>query len=107
VLVALGIFVSFGTGGTFALVPLLFPNRPGIAAGFVGGISTFGGIVFPLVFAGGANFACRLSLRRALHIRAVHPVLLLGSALRAAPAGAWPAWPRSSRPTRLSSAPKP
>ncbi|MBR0854131.1 MFS transporter [Bradyrhizobium liaoningense] len=51
VLVALGIFVSFGTGGTFALVPLLFPDRPGIAAGFIGGISTVGGIVYPLIFA--------------------------------------------------------
>jgi nitrate/nitrite transporter NarK len=50
-LMALGIFISFGTGGTFALVPLLFPDRPGIAAGFVGGISTFGGIVYPLIFA--------------------------------------------------------
>src|SRR5258708_13377434 len=39
VLVALGIFVSFGTGGTFALVPLLFPDRPGIAPGFIGGLS--------------------------------------------------------------------
>lgn len=49
-LVALGIFVSFGTGGTFALVPLLFPERPGLAAGFIGGLSTVGGIVYPLVF---------------------------------------------------------
>src|SRR3979490_613484 len=49
----------------------------------------------------------RISVRRALHVRAVHPVLLLGSALRAAPAGAWSAWPRSGRPTLLSSAPKP
>jgi MFS transporter, NNP family, nitrate/nitrite transporter len=55
VLVAFGIFVSFGTGGTFALVPLLFPERPGIAAGFIGGVSTVGGIVYPLVFAGGGN----------------------------------------------------
>lgn len=55
VLVALGIFISFGTGGTFALVPLLFPDRPGIAAGFIGGVSTAGGIVYPLIFAGGAN----------------------------------------------------
>ncbi len=55
VLVAFGIFVSFGTGGTFALVPLLFPDRPGIAAGFIGGVSTAAGIVYPLVFAGGAN----------------------------------------------------
>jgi NNP family nitrate/nitrite transporter-like MFS transporter len=48
---ALGISVSFGTGGTFALVPLLFPDRPGIAAGFIGGISTVGGIAYPLIFA--------------------------------------------------------
>ena len=50
-LVALGVFISFGTGGTFALVPLLFPERPGLAAGFIGGLSTAGGIVYPLVFA--------------------------------------------------------
>jgi MFS transporter, NNP family, nitrate/nitrite transporter len=50
VLVALGIFVSFGTGGTFALVPLLFPDRPDIAAGLIGGISTVGGIAYPLIF---------------------------------------------------------
>lgn len=55
VLVAFGIFVSFGTGGTFALVPLLFPDRPGVAAGFIGGISTAGGIVYPLIFSGGGN----------------------------------------------------
>lgn len=55
VLVGFGIFVSFGTGGTFALVPLLFPDCPGVAAGFVGGVSTIGGIVYPLMFAGAAN----------------------------------------------------
>jgi NNP family nitrate/nitrite transporter-like MFS transporter len=55
VLVALGVFISFGTGGTFALVPLLFPERPGSAAGFIGGVSTAAGIVYPLVFAGGLN----------------------------------------------------
>ena len=55
VLVAFGIFISFGTGGTFALVPLLFPGRPGIAAGFIGGVSTAAGIVYPLVFASDSN----------------------------------------------------
>lgn len=55
VLVALGVFLSFGTGGTFALVPLLFPDRPGAAAGFIGGLSTAVGIVYPLVFANGSN----------------------------------------------------
>lgn len=54
-LVAFGIFLSFGTGGTFALVPLLFPDRPGTAAGFIGGVSTAGGIVYPLIFAAGTN----------------------------------------------------
>jgi MFS transporter, NNP family, nitrate/nitrite transporter len=51
-LIALGVFISFATGGTFALVPLLFRDRPGLAAGFIGGLSTAGGIVYPLIFAG-------------------------------------------------------
>jgi NNP family nitrate/nitrite transporter-like MFS transporter len=55
VLVALGVSISFGTGGTFALVPLLFPDRPGAAAGFIGGVSTAAGVVYPLMFAGGSN----------------------------------------------------
>jgi NNP family nitrate/nitrite transporter-like MFS transporter len=62
VLVAMGVFISFGTGGTFALVPLLFPDRPGAAAGFIGGVSTAAGIVYPLVFAGGANIHLGYSL---------------------------------------------
>lgn len=55
VLVALGVFISFGTGGTFALVPLLFPDRPGSAAGFIGGVSTAAAIAYPLIFASGSN----------------------------------------------------
>jgi NNP family nitrate/nitrite transporter-like MFS transporter len=55
VLVAFGIFLSFGTGGTFALAPLLFPDRPGAAAGFIGGLSTTAAIIYPLVFAHGSN----------------------------------------------------
>ena len=55
VLVAFGILISFCTGGTFARVPLLFPVRPGIAAGFIGGVSTAAGIIYPLVFASGSN----------------------------------------------------
>jgi len=50
VLAVFGVTVSFGTGGVFAIVPLIFPDRPGTAAGFIGGISTTGGIVFPLVY---------------------------------------------------------
>ncbi len=47
--------VSFATGGTFALVPRLFHDRPGVAAGFIGGLSTAAGIVYPLIFTGGHN----------------------------------------------------
>ncbi len=36
-------------------MPLLFPERPGVAAGFIGGVSTAGGIVYPLVFGLGSN----------------------------------------------------
>jgi NNP family nitrate/nitrite transporter-like MFS transporter len=50
VLAFFGITVSFGTGGTFAIVPNMFPDRPGTASGFIGGISTSGGIVFPLIY---------------------------------------------------------
>jgi len=50
VLAGFGIAVSFGTGGVFAIVPLMFEERPGVAAGFVGGVSTAGGVVYPLVF---------------------------------------------------------
>lgn len=55
VLVAMGVSISFATGGTFALVPLLFHDRPGAAAGFIGGLSTAAGIVYPLIFASGQN----------------------------------------------------
>lgn len=55
VLVILGVFISCGTGGTFALVPLLFPDRPGTASGFIGGVSTAAGIVYPLIFSHGTN----------------------------------------------------
>ncbi|MFB6263468.1 MAG: MFS transporter [Bradymonadaceae bacterium] len=54
-LAILGICVSFGTGGVFAVVPCMFPDRPGIATGFIGGLSTTGGIVYPLVYGFGGN----------------------------------------------------
>ncbi|GGM60065.1 NNP family nitrate/nitrite transporter-like MFS transporter [Halarchaeum rubridurum] len=50
ILAGFGICVSFGTGGVFAIVPVMFEERPGVAAGFVGGVSTAGGIVYPLAF---------------------------------------------------------
>ncbi|MBF8267266.1 MAG: transporter [Dehalococcoidia bacterium] len=50
VLAFFGIAIAFGTGGTFAIVPLMFRDRPGAAAGFIGGFSTGGGIIYPLVY---------------------------------------------------------
>ena len=34
----------------FAVVPFSFPDRPGTAAGSIGGVSTAGGIVSPLIY---------------------------------------------------------
>ncbi|SDZ93989.1 MFS transporter, NNP family, nitrate/nitrite transporter [Haloplanus vescus] len=50
VLAVFGVTVSFGTGGVFAIVPVIFEDRPGTASGFIGGVSTSGGIVYPLVY---------------------------------------------------------
>ncbi|MFQ5442726.1 MAG: MFS transporter [Thermodesulfobacteriota bacterium] len=50
ILAVFGITVSFGTGGTFAIVPLMFKRRPGTATGFIGGISCLGGVLYPLIY---------------------------------------------------------
>ena len=50
VLAIFGVAVAFGTGSTFAIVPLIFRERPGTAAGFIGGFSTGGGIIYPLIY---------------------------------------------------------
>jgi NNP family nitrate/nitrite transporter-like MFS transporter len=50
ILAIFGICVSFGTGSTFAIVPLMFKDRPGTATGFIGGISTAIAIVLPLIW---------------------------------------------------------
>ncbi|GEM_PF-103221 len=50
ILAVLGFCISTGTGSCFGLVPILFKKYPGIATGFIGGISTSGGIIYPLVF---------------------------------------------------------
>mgnify|MGYP003879527331 CR=1 FL=1 len=50
VLAILGVTISFGTGSNFGLTPILFHKNPGIATGFIGGMCTIGGIVYPLIF---------------------------------------------------------
>lgn len=50
VLAIFGITISFGTGATFAIVPLMFKGRTGTATGFIGGVSTSFGIIYPLIF---------------------------------------------------------
>lgn len=49
-LAVLGFVISWGTGSNFALTPVLFKRCPGVATGFIGGICTIGGIVYPLVY---------------------------------------------------------
>ncbi len=55
-LAVFGITVSFGTGGTFAIVPLMFRERPGTATGFIGGVSCSGGIIYPLIYGQAAGW---------------------------------------------------
>ena len=45
-----GMGCAFTEGAIFAQVPAMFPDRSGAAAGVVGGIGTFGGIGFPIVY---------------------------------------------------------
>lgn len=46
----LGFTVAFGTGSNFGVTPVLFRKNPGIATGFIGGISTIGGVIYPLIY---------------------------------------------------------
>jgi NNP family nitrate/nitrite transporter-like MFS transporter len=54
-LAVLGFTIAFGTGSNFGLTPVLFRKNPGVATGFIGGISTIGGIIYPLIFGRVAN----------------------------------------------------
>ncbi len=45
-----GTSAGWAEGAIFAQVPAMFPDRTGAAAGLVGGIGTFGGIGYPLVY---------------------------------------------------------
>ena len=49
-LALLGFTTAFGTGSNFGVTPVLFRKNPGIATGFIGGVSTIGGIVYPLIY---------------------------------------------------------
>jgi NNP family nitrate/nitrite transporter-like MFS transporter len=50
VLAVLGFVISWGTGSNFAITPVLFRRCPGVATGFIGGICTIGGIIYPLIY---------------------------------------------------------
>jgi NNP family nitrate/nitrite transporter-like MFS transporter len=52
ILAVFRVAVSFGTADVVAVVPLLFPYRPAIAAGFLGGVSTAGASSLPSVTPG-------------------------------------------------------
>lgn len=54
-LAILGFVISWGTGSNFALTPVLFSRCPGVATGFIGGICTVGGIIYPLIYGRMAN----------------------------------------------------
>ena len=56
ILAVFGVTVSFGTGGTFAIVPLMFRERPGTATGFIGGVSCAGGVIYPLIYGWSADW---------------------------------------------------
>jgi NNP family nitrate/nitrite transporter-like MFS transporter len=51
----LGFTVAFGTGSNFGVTPILFRKNPGIATGFIGGVSTIGGVIYPLIYGHVAN----------------------------------------------------
>ncbi len=54
-LALLGFTTAFGTGSNFGVTPVLFRKNPGIATGFIGGVSTIGGILYPLIYGKVAN----------------------------------------------------
>ncbi len=46
----LGFATAFGTGSNFGVTPVLFRKNPGIATGFIGGMATIGGVIYPLIY---------------------------------------------------------
>ncbi|WP_254766127.1 MFS transporter [Salinilacihabitans rarus] len=50
-----GTACAWSEGAIFAQVPARFPERTGAAAGVIGGVGTFGGIGYPLVFSAAAT----------------------------------------------------
>lgn len=46
----LSIFLGFGNGAVFKLVPTLFPQQTGAVTGVVGAIGGLGGFILPLIF---------------------------------------------------------
>nr|WP_254542862.1 MFS transporter [Halomarina sp. BND7] len=77
--VLVGASCAFAEGAVFAQVPAMFPERTGTAAGLVGGIGTFGGIGFPLVFASAATTLGSVHAGYAAVAALVVPIVLLNA----------------------------
>lgn len=46
----LGFTISWNTGSNFGVTPVLFHKKPGVATGYIGGVCTVFGIIYPLIF---------------------------------------------------------
>ncbi len=70
-----GLGCAFSEGAIFAQVPAMFPDDSGSVAGIVGGIGSFGGVIYPLMFS--AAFLPSLHWGFALAAVTMIPILLL------------------------------
>ncbi|SNR32222.1 MFS transporter [Halorubrum vacuolatum] len=72
-----GLGCAFSEGAIFAQVPAMFPNNTGTVTGFVGGIGTVGGVIYPLIFA--APYLPNLHLGYAAVGVTMIPILVLSA----------------------------
>ncbi|WP_126664209.1 MFS transporter [Haloterrigena salifodinae] len=68
---------AFAEGAIFAQVPAMFPDNSGSVAGFVGGIGSSGGSIYPLIFA--APFLSNLHLGYAVVGLTMIPIVALSA----------------------------
>ncbi|WP_339105554.1 MFS transporter [Haloterrigena salinisoli] len=72
-----GVGCAFSEGAIFAQVPAMFPDNSGSVAGFVGGIGSSGGSIYPLIFA--APFLSNLHLGYAVVGATMIPIIALSA----------------------------